>query len=81
MAEQGFVAAGRHLGAPYRLTKYAFGRTKLPSISCLANSPPAASIPQRQEARTAVGDDVYEALVQLGRLQPVSPDVVWRADD
>ncbi|MCO5183382.1 MAG: selenocysteine-specific translation elongation factor [Anaerolineae bacterium] len=37
--------------------------------------------PSVKEARTAVGDDVYEALVQLGRLQPVSPDVVWRADD
>lgn len=37
--------------------------------------------PSVKEARATVGDDVYDALVQLGRLQPVSPDVVWRADD
>ncbi len=37
--------------------------------------------PTVKDCLTEVGEDVYEALVELGELIPVSPDVVFRAED
>jgi selenocysteine-specific elongation factor len=37
--------------------------------------------PSVKEARAAVGDDVYYALVDLGRLKPISSDVVYAQTD
>jgi selenocysteine-specific elongation factor len=37
--------------------------------------------PSVKEAKAEVGEDVYTALVDLGRLVPVSPDVVFRKED
>jgi selenocysteine-specific elongation factor len=37
--------------------------------------------PSVKEARAAVGDDVYYALVDLGRLKPISADVVYTHND
>lgn len=37
--------------------------------------------PSVKEAQTIVGDDVYEALLSLGRLKQVNQEVVWLADD
>ena len=37
--------------------------------------------PTVKEAQAEVGEDVYQALVDLGKLIPVSPDVVFRKQD
>jgi selenocysteine-specific elongation factor len=37
--------------------------------------------PSVKEARAEIGDDLYYALVDLGRLQPISEDVVYRTED
>lgn len=37
--------------------------------------------PSVKESRAAVGDDVYEALVALGKLQPLNEDVVYRTEE
>jgi selenocysteine-specific elongation factor len=39
-------------------------------------SPPAI-----KECQAEVGEDVYQTLVELGRLAPVSPEVVFRKED
>ena len=37
--------------------------------------------PSVKESRAVVGDDVYEALVALGKLQPLNEDVVYRTEE
>lgn len=39
----------------------------------------AINSPSVKECQTAVGEDVYAALVELGQLRPISPDVVYTA--
>ncbi|MCC6146210.1 MAG: selenocysteine-specific translation elongation factor [Anaerolineaceae bacterium] len=39
------------------------------------------SPPSIKECQTAVGEEMYHALVQLGQLTPVSSDVVFKSDD
>ena len=40
-----------------------------------------ASAPTVKESREAVGDDVYEALIALGRLRPLNAEIVYRVEE
>lgn len=72
-------------GAVVRLPQHAirFSAEQETAIGRLATLFRRAGInsPSVKEAQAMVGEDVYEALVSLGRLKPVNQEVVWLADD
>lgn len=81
MEEKGLlVAAGALLHAPEH--EVVFSERQQTAVNRLMNQFEKTGVnsPSVKESKTAVGEDVYFALVDLGQLRPISNDVVYTSD-
>ncbi|HRQ36401.1 MAG TPA: selenocysteine-specific translation elongation factor [Chloroflexota bacterium] len=79
-ANEGLVAeAGAFLRQPHHAIHFTAGQQAAIDRLLAQMAQAGINTPSVKECQTAVGEDVYAALVEVGQLRPISQDVVYTA--